>query len=106
MSQNKKKIREAFRQSCLKRDSNKCKMCGKINSGTHDVHHITDRSLMPSGGYVKENGITLCLSCHEKAEIFHSSGKMIAGWTPDDLYKVINGSYELALSASERLNRI
>ena len=77
-------------------------MCGVLNTGNHDVHHITDRTLMPFGGYVKENGITLCPSCHEKAEIYHNTGEIIPGWAPDDLYKVIGSSHALALRASEK----
>ena len=79
-------------------------MCGVLNKeNTHDAHHITDRSLMPGGGYVKENGITLCPSCHEQAEIFHSTGEEISGWTPAELYKKINSSYEKAVEKSKRL---
>lgn len=68
-----------------------------------DAHHITDRTLMPNGGYVKENGISLCPGCHEKAEVFHSTGTALPGWSPDDLYEVIGSSYSLAHAASERL---
>jgi hypothetical protein len=68
-----------------------------------DAHHITDRTLMPNGGYVKENGISLCPTCHEKAEVFHSTGTALEGWAPEDLYKKVGSSYELAVEASERL---
>lgn len=58
---------------------------------------------MPNGGYVKENGISLCPGCHEKAEVFHSTGTGTAlpGWSPSDLYQVIRSTYELAVKASE-----
>lgn len=68
-----------------------------------DAHHITDRNLMPNGGYVKENGISVCPSCHEKAEVFHSTGTSVTGFSPDDLYKMIGSSYEKAVEASKRL---
>ena len=69
-----------------------------------DIHHITDRSLMVAGGYCLENGITLCkVPCHEKAEVFHSSGEAHPGYAPDDLYKKINSTYEKAVGASNRL---
>jgi len=55
---NKKTIREHFRNEVLERDGNKCKFCPRTDS--LDAHHITDRHDMPNGGYVKENGITLC----------------------------------------------
>ena len=58
---------------------------------------------MPNGGYVKENGISLCPSCHEKAEVFHSTGSALPGWSPDDLYARIGSSRELAEAASRRL---
>lgn len=60
---------------------------------------------MPSGGYVKENGISLCPECHLKAERFHISGgeEWEAGFHPNDLYVKINSSKVLAIVASERL---
>lgn len=61
---------------------------------------------MPSGGYVKENGITLCDSptgCHNKAESFHRGEEVPEGFMPADLYKKIGSSYEKALEASKRL---
>ena len=60
---------------------------------------------MPNGGYVKENGITLCEAHHMDAEQFHihSGTKWITNMHPDDLYKLIGSSYDLAETASERL---
>lgn len=109
MGAEKKAIRKAFRDACYKRDGFRCAMCGMKSSkdtAEHDLdaHHVTDRSLMPSGGYVKENGISLCPGCHEKAEIFHSTGNAFEGYAPDDLYKKINSSYEKALEASKKLS--
>jgi hypothetical protein len=69
-----------------------------------DAHHITDRNLMPNGGYVKENGISLCGDCHEKAEEYHRTGVAIQGYSPDDLYAVIGSSYDDAVKASKELN--
>lgn len=48
-------------------------MCGRSDVKL-DVHHITNRKMMPNGGYVKENGITLCDCydvCHFRAEQFN-----------------------------------
>ena len=108
---NKKEVRKKFREVCLNRDKDTCRMCGhKAVSREEalkifDVHHVTDRSLMPSGGYVLENGITLCKdSCHKKAEVFHSTGVAHPGFAPDDLYKKINSNYEKAVEASQRLS--
>jgi 5-methylcytosine-specific restriction endonuclease McrA len=101
----KKQIRENFRSSVFKRDKNTCQVCGKKHeyvSGL-DAHHITNRTLMPNGGYVKENGITVCDGeCHMKVEKFHiTNGKAWEeGLHPDDLYKKINSSKELAVEKS------
>lgn len=56
-----------------------------------------------NGGYVKENGISLCYSCHENAEVFHSTGTAHPGYHPDDLYKMIGSNHDKAYKASERL---
>jgi len=61
---------------------------------------------MPNGGYVKENGISLCdteYGCHKKAEQFHLGNDVEKGFMPEDLYKLINSSYELAYKKSEEL---
>lgn len=101
MSQ-KKKIRLLFRESVFARDKNRCRVCGE-GSEKLDAHHITDRNDMPNGGYVKENGISLCEECHIKAEAFHSTGTAIPGFAPEDLYKMIGSSHLKAVAASERL---
>lgn len=104
MSQRKKQIRASFNQVCLERDGHKCRVCG--SSGVPlDVHHIQDRTEMPNGGYVKENGISLCEECHMKAERFHITGGLEWEYLmhPDDLYRKIGSSHEKAVKASERL---
>lgn len=109
MSAEKKAIRKYFRDACYKRDGYRCAVCGVKSSKDKaeeelDAHHITDRNEMPNGGYVKENGISLCPQCHEKAEVFHSTGTPLPGYSVEDLYKKINSSYEKAVEASEKLN--
>lgn len=106
MSSAKKQIRAVFRKETFDRDGNVCRVCGEGPPKVAlDAHHVTDRTEMPNGGYVKENGISLCGICHEKAEIWHSSGKTKAeeGFRPDDLYQLIGSSYEKAVEASKRL---
>lgn len=108
MSNKKKQIRSLFRDSCYKRDGYRCAMCFFKSSAEHaqeelDAHHITDRNLMPNGGYVKENGISLCADCHVKAEVFHSTGVAHPGYAPEDLYQKIKSSLEKAIEASEEL---
>ena len=85
---NKKKIRDTFRTSVFQRDKNTCQVCYKIhdNVDTLDAHHITDRSEILNGGYVKENGITLCdtdTGCHMKAEQFHLGNEVEEGFSPE-----------------------
>lgn len=96
-------VRQKFREAVFNRDEHKCVFCGATEN--LDAHHITDRSVMPNGGYVKENGITLCPKHHMDAEMFHiTSGKeWIDDMHPMDLYKLINSSYIKAYAASEKL---
>ena len=99
---NKKQIRIDFKTLVFTRDNFKCCFCDK---DAVDAHHITDRNEMPNGGYVLENGISLCSEHHLLAEFFHISGnkEWHYGYHPDDLYKKINSSKELALKADKKL---
>lgn len=92
-----------FKTAVFRRDKARCRKCDEV--GRLDAHHITDRHEMPCGGYVKENGISLCSKCHRKAEVWHESGKVEyeEGYHPDDLYKLIGSSYEEAFRASQKL---
>lgn len=100
----KKLVRENFRSTVFKRDDYKCVMCkAKPPIEELDAHHITDRTLMPNGGYIKENGITLCKECHLKAEQFHNTGQAASGFSPDDLYTKINSDYNKAVEKSKLL---
>jgi len=104
----KKLIRKAFRDACYKRDKYSCAMCPFKSSPDKaeqelDAHHITDRNEIPNGGYVKENGISLCAECHVKAEIFHSTGTAHPGYSPEDLYSKINSNLEKATEASKKI---
>jgi 5-methylcytosine-specific restriction endonuclease McrA len=102
MSLEKKNIREQFRREVLMRDGLKCRICG-FSDGSFDAHHITPREDMPNGGYVKENGITLCPDCHIKAEVSAKGEMAIIGWCPKELYDLINSSYEKAVEASNKM---
>lgn len=103
----KKEVREKFRTDVFSRDKDTCKVCGiKRDKSELDAHHITDRNEMPNGGYVKENGITVCKEeCHIKVEQFHISGgkEWVEGLHPNDLYNMIGSSKELAIIKSEKL---
>lgn len=109
----KQQIREKFRKDVFERDGYKCRMCGRDIK--LDAHHIVSRNL-PNGGYVKENGITLCdcyNGCHFKAEQFNcnytedyiikTKGKELEPFRAINLYRLIGSSYEIAYKKSERL---
>lgn len=112
MSEEKKHVREEFNTVCLVRDDWRCRACGvSIVSTPYSVHHITPRQLMPYGGYVLENGITLCEDCHKCAERFlkldEASLTPYASYanyalSPYYLYKVIDSSFEKAVYASNQ----
>ncbi len=105
MSTKKKQLREDFRNAVFARDQYQCVFCP---AKEHlDAHHITDRSKMPNGGYVEENGITLCPAHHLTAELFHITNgeEWHQGFHPDDLYDRISSSYDKAFEASKKLKR-
>lgn len=104
----KKEVRKNFRDLVYKRDGYKCVMCNTKSSKENaekdlDAHHITDRKEIVNGGYVPENGISLCPSCHEKAEEYHSTGVAHPEYSVEDLYKKINSNLEKAIEASKKL---
>jgi 5-methylcytosine-specific restriction endonuclease McrA len=103
MSQQKKLIRQNFRDSTFARDGHKCVFCGRDDG--LDAHHITDRNQMPNGGYVKENGITVCDEHHMLCEQYHINNgtEWPEGYHPNDLYRKIGSTYERALRASHKL---
>ena len=117
----KKQVRRAFRATVLGRDRYRCVTCGtpgKDRQGGDghksfhpdipedrlmplDAHHITDRTRMPNGGYVPENGITLCDDgCHRLAEVFHRTGTPHQGFSPAGLYARIGSPPDAARRAS------
>ena len=100
MSQ-KKEIRKRFRDACFMRDKYCCAKCGFKSSKECaeielDAHHITSRKEMPNGGYVPENGISLCAECHIKAEASR------LGYSAKELYDIINSNYVKAIKASQK----
>lgn len=111
MKKRKKEIRESFRNSVFERDGYKCVGCGSVFGQKNakkllDAHHIMNRKEMPNGGYVKENGISLCKNgCHELAELYHSSFgcEWAVGFHPDDLFVKIGSSAEVAIEKSKEL---
>ena len=112
----KRDVRAAFREAVFTRDRYTCQVCGKRWAesdadpalGRVNAHHVVDRHEFPNGGYVAENGITVCDggpdSCHMKCERFHITGgkEWVPGLHPDDLYRKIGSSLDLAITADER----
>jgi 5-methylcytosine-specific restriction endonuclease McrA len=100
----KKEVRKKFRTDVFTRDGNHCKCCPSKSTDL-DAHHITDRNDMPFGGYVLENGITLCKECHIKSEKYHQTEgrEFVIGYHPDDLYKLINSSKGKSVVKSQQL---
>lgn len=106
----KKLLRSQFRRDVFTRDKHKCRCCGAdgydrqdepvVGKVPLDAHHISNRDEMPNGGYVKENGISVCDDCHLKAEAFWSTGEAVEGFSPEELYLKIGSSFELAVQAS------
>ena len=111
MSAKKKLARQKFRDEVLKRDRSLCAIC-KI-PGNVEIHHITDHTQLPGGGYVRENGITLCKEHLEQAELYlrSESDEMeedaeLGALAPKKLYLKIGSNYDKALKASQRLEGI
>jgi hypothetical protein len=115
-----KRWRREFNITCRERDNHRCVMCEmthyySINQDftttkhlvgqSIEVHHITNRKEIPNGGYVLENGISLCAEHHCHAETFHRFGgeSWYVGFHPNDLYKLIGSSAEEAHKKSSEL---
>ena len=122
----KREVRRLFREAVFQRDNHTCQVCGaSVTPGLADpgvqminAHHIWPREKMPSGGYVVENGITVCdtklaegrKSCHEKVEeaLADFIGPKVCGpehydLHPDKLYQKIGSSHEAAYEAALKL---
>jgi hypothetical protein len=104
----KKEVRAAFRYAVFGRAKYRCECCGTPGHDRQeeggkgvalDAHHITDRHEFPNGGYVLENGISVCDECHLKAEAYHMNVEPEPGFWPDELYQKIGSSYEQAIAA-------
>ena len=121
MSAAKRAVRDRLRAAALRRDNHRCAVCPpgvptlEAPPVTLDCHHITPRELMPFGGYVLENVITLRGPCHLKAEAalkldpdFHKRAESGADaelddYMPDTLYDVIGSSRAEAEAAARSL---
>jgi hypothetical protein len=59
-----------WRKAVYERDNYCCINCGK-RGGDINAHHIKEFSLYPESRYDLENGITLCVPCHQKTFKFY-----------------------------------
>lgn len=87
MGTSKKQIRENFRKAVFERDGNTCVFCS--SKDCLDAHHIINRELMPNGGYILENGITVCSEHHILVEDAYWNNPSDPKYGPDALYKLI-----------------
>jgi len=112
----KKATRTAFRNAVFTRDHYACCCCGKLGKDRQggdghlkfhskpvvdlDSHHIFPRELMPNGGYVESNGISVCDECHLKAEAYWHKDTWPEEFEPDKLYELISSSLAKAIELS------
>lgn len=123
MSREKREVRRRFREAVFERDRNTCVVCGLVSADAAglDAHHVWPREKMPNGGYVRENGVTLCDhvkaqtstdGCHARAERILAAhfelgadlpteGEPDYEVSPHALYAKIGSSQTLAESISE-----
>lgn len=59
-------LREAFHESVFERDDYRCKVCSEGSTQLF-AHRINDWPNNSNGGFVLENGITLCIECKHEA---------------------------------------
>lgn len=103
MGQAKQRIRVEFRRQVLERDGYRCVGCGaQPPQDELDAHHIIDRHDMPNGGYIPENGVSLCQVCHPRAEREHQGVEPYPGLSRAELFAAIGSSEALAKQKDQR----
>lgn len=75
MSQNRKQ----FRESVFSRDNHEC-LVPWCNKDADDAHHIIERELWNNGGYVPDNGASVCNEHHQYAEDNHIPPQSFYMW--------------------------
>jgi len=59
--------RKKFRETCFDRDNNEC-IVPWCTEEAVDAHHIAERELWKNGGYIPNNGVSVCEKHHRYAE--------------------------------------
>jgi hypothetical protein len=59
--------RAKFREACIERDNNNC-LIPWCDNRPDEVHHIIERSEWDDGGYIQQNGASVCNNHHQYAE--------------------------------------
>jgi len=83
-------VRGNFRRVVFERDGCRCIApgCGVRGEDLLDAHHILSRKIMPDGGYVLENGVSLCKEKHhleaENGKIDVPTIRRLIGQLKDD----------------------
>ncbi len=73
------KNRQKFRDEVFSRDNNNC-IVPWCNRNADDAHHIIERKLWENGGYIPENGASVCNHHHRYAEENHIPPQAFYMW--------------------------
>jgi hypothetical protein len=78
--------RSRFREACVERDGGECVVpwCKEAvtpdPSGPGEQHHVLERKLWKDGGYIPENGASVCNTHHRYAETNHIPPQAFWRW--------------------------
>lgn len=63
---------DKWRRSAIMRDNRSCRICGETNR--LEVHHLFSWEHHPKYRFTKENGVTLCKTCHDDFHVNYMGG--------------------------------
>lgn len=90
-----KSERRKFREQCFERDNHTC-VVPDCNADAVDAHHIIERSEWQNGGYIPQNGASVCEHHHKLAETNDIPPQAFWRWigldgiTPDGMRTDVN----------------